>query len=82
MLGRVYEYFLSQFGSAEGKQGGEFYTPLCVVKVLVEMLGLYRGRVYDPSCGSSGMFAQSIAFIRAHASRNGNGARARSDISI
>ena len=61
MLGRVYEYFLSQFASAEGKKGGEFYTPRCVVKVLVEMLEPYRGRVYDPCCGSSGMFVQSMA---------------------
>ena len=82
VLGRVYEYFLSQFASAEGKKGGEFYTPRCVVKVLVEMLDPYRGRVYDPCCGSSGMFVQSIAFIRAHASGNGNGGKARGDISI
>ena len=82
VLGRVYEYFLSQFASAEGKKGGEFYTPRCVVKLLVEMLGPYRGRVYDPCCGSSGMFVQSVEFIRAHASSNGNGGRARSDISI
>ena len=80
VLGRVYEYFLSQFASAEGKKGGEFYTPRCVVKLLVEMLEPYRGRVYDPCCGSSGMFVQSIEFIRAHAS--GNGGRARGDISI
>ena len=71
-LGRVYEYFLSQFASAEGKKGGEFYTPRCVVKLLVEMLEPYRGRVYDPCCGSSGMFVQSVEFIRAHASGNGN----------
>ncbi len=82
VLGRVYEYFLSQFASAEGKRGGEFYTPRCVVKLLVEMLEPYRGRVYDPCCGSSGMFVQSIEFIRAHASGNGNGGKARGDISI
>ncbi|MXZ73244.1 MAG: SAM-dependent DNA methyltransferase [Acidobacteria bacterium] len=82
VLGRVYEYFLSQFASAEGKKGGEFYTPRCVVKVLVEMLEPYRGRVYDPCCGSSGMFVQSVAFIRAHASGNGNGGKAKADISI
>ena len=82
VLGRVYEYFLSQFASAEGKKGGEFYTPRCVVKVLVEMLEPYRGRVYDPCCGSSGMFVQSIAFIDAHTSGNGNGGRAHGDISI
>ena len=66
VLGRVYEYFLSQFASAEGKRGGEFYTPRCVVRLLVEMLEPYRGRVYDPCCGSSGMFVQSIEFIRAN----------------
>jgi type I restriction enzyme M protein len=72
VLGRVYEYFLSQFASAEGKKGGEFYTPRCVVKLLVEMLEPYRGRVYDPCCGSSGMFVQSVEFIRAHGTGNGN----------
>ncbi len=82
VLGRVYEYFLSQFASAEGKRGGEFYTPRCVVKVLVEMLEPYRGRVYDPCCGSSGMFVQSVEFIRAHATGNSNGGKARGDISI
>ncbi|WP_405225978.1 class I SAM-dependent DNA methyltransferase [Lentisalinibacter sediminis] len=66
VLGRVYEYFLSQFASAEGKKGGEFYTPRCVVKLLVEMLEPYKGRVYDPCCGSSGMFVQSEQFIEAH----------------
>ena len=82
VLGRVYEYFLSQFASAEGKKGGEFYTPRCVVKLLVEMLEPYRGRVYDPCCGSSGMFVQSVEFIRVHASGNGNSGKARADISI
>jgi type I restriction enzyme M protein len=85
VLGRVYEYFLSQFASAEGKKGGEFYTPRCVVKLLVEMLEPYRGRVYDPCCGSSGMFVQSVEFIRAHATGNGNagnGGKAKADISI
>ncbi|HVS09299.1 MAG TPA: class I SAM-dependent DNA methyltransferase [Planctomycetota bacterium] len=82
VLGRVYEYFLSQFASAEGKKGGEFYTPRCVVKLLVEMIEPYQGRVYDPCCGSSGMFVQSVEFIRAHAKGNGNGGRARGDISI
>jgi len=72
VLGRVYEYFLSQFASAEGKKGGEFYTARCVVKLLVEMIEPYRGRVYDPCCGSAGMFVQSIEFIRAHAKGNGN----------
>ena len=58
VLGRVYEYFLSQFASAEGKKGGEFYTPRCVVKVLVKMLEPYRDRVYDPCCRSSGTFVR------------------------
>ena len=82
VLGRVYEYFLEQFAIAEGRKGGEFYTPRCVVRLLVEMLEPYQGRVYDPCCGSSGMFVQSVEFIRAHATGNGNGGRARSDISI
>ena len=82
VLGRVYEYFLSQFASAEGKRGGEFYTPRSVVKLLVEMLEPYQGRVYDPCCGSSGMFVQSMEFIEAHTSGNGNGGSALSDISI
>lgn len=62
-LGRVYEYFLSRFASAEGKGGGEFYTPQSVVRLLVEMLEPYKGRVYDPCCGSGGMFVQSEKFI-------------------
>jgi type I restriction enzyme M protein len=82
VLGRVYEYFLSQFAGAEGKKGGEFYTPRSVVKLLVEMIEPYKGRVYDPCCGSSGMFVQSIEFIRAHANGNGNGGKAKGDISI
>jgi type I restriction enzyme M protein len=65
-LGRVYEYFLSQFASAEGKKGGEFYTPRSVVRILVEMLAPYKGRVYDPCCGTGGMFVQSEEFILAH----------------
>ncbi|BAY52766.1 type I restriction system adenine methylase [Thermostichus vulcanus NIES-2134] len=82
VLGRVYEYFLGQFASAEGKKGGEFYTPRCVVKLLVEMLEPYRGRVYDPCCGSAGMFVQSVEFIEAHATGNGNGGKAKANISI
>ncbi|MBC7348466.1 MAG: SAM-dependent DNA methyltransferase [Candidatus Aminicenantes bacterium] len=84
VLGRIYEYFLSKFASAEGKKGGEFYTPRCVVRLLVEMLEPFKGRVYDPCCGSSGMFVQSVEFIDAHATSNGNGnsTRARSQISI
>ncbi len=82
LLGRVYEYFLGQFASTEGKKGGEFYTPRCVVKLLVEMLRPYKGRVYDPCCGSGGMFVQSVAFVRAHATGNGNGGKAKADVSI
>ena len=80
VLGRVYEYFLSQFANAEGKKGGEFYTPRSVVELLVQMLEPYNGRVYDPCCGSAGMFVQSVEFIRAH--QSGNGGRALEDISI
>ena len=65
-LGRVYEYFLGKFAQAEGKLGGEFYTPRCVVRLLVEMLEPYEGRVYDPCCGSGGMFVQSDRFVEAH----------------
>jgi type I restriction enzyme M protein len=71
-LGRVYEYFLSRFASAEGKSGGQFYTPSHVVRVLVEMLAPYKGRVYDPCCGSGGMFVQSEKFIEAHSGRIGD----------
>ncbi len=66
VLGRVYEYFLGRFASAEGKGGGEFFTPQCVVKTLVEMLEPFKGRVYDPCCGSGGMFVQSERFIEKH----------------
>ena len=69
LLGRVYEYFLGQFASSEGKGGGEFYTPTSVVKTLVEMIEPYRGRIYDPACGSGGMFIQSEKFIEEHAGR-------------
>ena len=72
ILGRVYEYFLGQFASAEGKKGGEFYTPRCVVRLLVEMIEPYKGRVYDPCCGSSGMFVQSEEFIERHGGRIGD----------
>jgi len=72
ILGRVYEYFLSQFASAEGKKGGQFYTPSHVVRVLVEMLAPYKGRVYDPCCGSGGMFVQSEKFIEAHSGTIGD----------
>ena len=82
VLGRVYEYFLAQFASAEGKRGGEFYTARCVVRLLVEMLEPYQGRVYDPCCGSSGMFVQSMAFIDAHATGNGRSRPSSAGVSI
>ncbi len=72
ILGRVYEYFLSEFASAEGKKGGQFYTPRAVVRLLVEMLAPYAGRVYDPCCGSGGMFVQSEKFILQHGGRIGD----------
>lgn len=65
LLGKVYEYFLGQFALAEGKKGGQFYTPASIVKLLVEMLEPYTGRVYDPCCGSGGMFVQSEKFVLA-----------------
>ena len=75
MLGRVYEYFLGKFAQAEGKLGGEFFTPRCIVRLLVEMLEPYEGRVYDPCCGSAGMFVQSERFVEAHGGQ-------KTDISI
>lgn len=75
LLGRVYEYFLSGFASSEGKRGGEFFTPRSVVRTLVEILEPYKGRVYDPCCGSGGMFVQSEKFIEEHGGR-------RDDIAI
>jgi len=72
VLGRVYEYFISRFASAEGKGGGEFYTPAHVVRLLVEMLQPFKGRVFDPCCGSGGMFVQSDKFVRAHGGRIGD----------
>lgn len=75
ILGRVYEYFLARFASAEGKRGGQFYTPRCIVQLLVEMIAPYKGRVYDPCCGSGGMFVQSEEFVEAHGGQ-------RDDISI
>ncbi|MDP1919118.1 MAG: class I SAM-dependent DNA methyltransferase [Myxococcales bacterium] len=71
VLGRVYEYFLTQFAASEGKNGGQFYTPRGVVRVLVEMLAPYKGRVFDPCCGSGGMFVQSEKFVEAHGGRIG-----------
>lgn len=75
LLGRAYEYFISEFAGAEGKRGGEFFTPRSVVKTLVAMLEPTRGRVYDPCCGSGGMFVQSEAFVEEHQGK-------RSDIAI
>ncbi|MBK8477262.1 MAG: SAM-dependent DNA methyltransferase [Opitutaceae bacterium] len=72
LLGRVYEYFLTRFASAEGKNGGQFYTPSCVVRCLVEMLAPYKGRIYDPCCGSGGMFVQSEKFVEAHGGKLGD----------
>lgn len=72
LLGRVYEYFLTRFASAEGKNGGQFYTPSSVVRLLVEMLAPYKGRIYDPCCGSGGMFVQSEKFVEAHGGRLGD----------
>ena len=72
LLGRVFEYFLTQFASAEGKNGGQFYTPSCVVRLLVEMLAPYKGRIYDPCCGSGGMFVQSEKFVEAHGGKLGD----------
>ena len=72
VLGRVYEYFLAMFASAEGKKGGQFYTPSWVVRVLVEALAPYKGRVYDPCCGSGGMFVSSEKFIEAHSGKVGD----------
>ena len=72
ILGRVYEYFLGGFAGAEGKRGGEFYTPRSVVGLLVEMLEPYKGRVYDPCCGSGGMFVQSEKFVEEHGGRIGD----------
>ena len=66
VLGRVYEYFLSKFASAEGKLGGEFYTPSCIVRTLVSMIEPFEGQIFDPACGSGGMFCQSARFVREH----------------
>ncbi len=72
ILGRVYEYFLGQFAASEGKKGGQFYTPRIIVKLLVEILEPYKGRIFDPCCGSGGMFVQSEKFIEAHGGRIGD----------
>lgn len=72
ILGRTYEYCLSMFAEQEGKRGGEFFTPSCVVRTLVEVLQPYQGRVYDPACGSGGMFVQSAKFVENHSGNIGN----------
>ncbi|WP_435138371.1 type I restriction-modification system subunit M [Formosa sp. A9] len=66
VVGRIYEYFLGRFAAAEGKGGGEFYTPKCIVNLIAEMLEPYKGKIYDPACGSGGMFVQSIQFVKSH----------------
>ena len=75
VVGRVYEYFLGKFASAEGKRGGEFYTPSCIVNLIADMIQPFKGKIYDPCCGSGGMFVQSFKFVASH---NGN----QKDISI
>ncbi|MDQ2077789.1 class I SAM-dependent DNA methyltransferase [Marinimicrobium sp. ABcell2] len=75
VVGRVYEYFLGKFAAAEGKGGGEFYTPKCIVNLIAEMIEPYKGKIYDPCCGSGGMFVQSVKFVENH---SGN----QKDISI
>jgi type I restriction enzyme M protein len=72
VLGQVYEYFLGQFASAEGKKGGQFYTPASIVKTLVAVLAPHHGKVYDPCCGSGGMFVQSEKFIESHGGKLGD----------
>ncbi len=66
VVGRVYEYFLGKFAATEGKGGGEFYTPKCVVNLIAEMIEPYKGKIYDPCCGSGGMFVQSVKFVQQH----------------
>ncbi len=66
VVGRVYEYFLGKFAASEGKKGGEFYTPRCIVKLIAEMIEPYKGKIYDPCCGSGGMFVQSVKFVENH----------------
>lgn len=72
LLGQVYEYFIGQFADAEGKRGGQFYTPRSIVKLLVEMIEPFKGRVYDPCCGSGGMFVHSEKFVETHGGRLGD----------
>ena len=66
VIGRVYEYFLGKFAAAEGQKGGEFYTPSCIVNLIAEMIEPYKGKIYDPCCGSGGMFVQSVKFVKSH----------------
>jgi type I restriction enzyme M protein len=82
VLGRVYEYFLGEFAKLEGKRGGQYYTAGCVVKLLVAMLEPFRGRVYDPCCGSGGMFVQSERFVEEHAGKNVDPRQARDQIAV
>lgn len=82
VLGRVYEYFLGEFAKLEGKRGGQYYTAGCVVKLLVAMLEPFKGRVYDPCCGSGGMFVQSERFVEEHAGRNVDPRQARDQIAV
>jgi type I restriction enzyme M protein len=65
-LGRIYEYFLGNFARAEGQKGGEFFTPVSLVRLIVEVIEPYNGRIYDPACGSGGMFVQSACFVQNH----------------
>jgi type I restriction enzyme M protein len=65
-FGRIYEYFLGKFAMSEGQKGGEFFTPISIVKLIVEIIEPYHGRIYDPACGSGGMFVQSAAFVERH----------------
>lgn len=71
-FGRIYEYFLGEFAMSEGQKGGEFFTPLAIVKLIVEVIEPYHGRIYDPACGSGGMFVQSAEFVRRHKGKPGS----------
>src|SRR4029077_11867876 len=66
IFGKIYEYFLGKFAMSEGQKGGEFFTPTAIVKLIVEIIEPYKGRIYDPACGSGGMFVQSAAFVEQH----------------
>lgn len=82
VLGSVYEYFLGEFAKLEGKRGGQYYTAGCVVKLLVSMLEPFKGRVYDPCCGSGGMFVQSERFVEEHAGKHVDPRQARDQIAV